>query len=70
MFNFGVILFCDVGERIQFVHFIIRLTIFFRKLGDGLFLESCRKIACLYPDIEFNDMIIDNASMQVNKIPS
>ncbi|CAG2217678.1 IDH3 [Mytilus edulis] len=39
------------------------------KLGDGLFLESCRKVACLYPDIEFNDMIIDNASMQMVSRP-
>lgn len=45
--------------------FSLTIVLFCRKLGDGLFLESCRKVACLYPDIEFNDMIIDNASMQV-----
>ncbi|XP_069141194.1 isocitrate dehydrogenase [NAD] subunit gamma, mitochondrial-like [Argopecten irradians] len=39
------------------------------KLGDGLFLESCRQVACLYPDIEFNDMIVDNASMQMVSRP-
>ncbi|XP_061186669.1 isocitrate dehydrogenase [NAD] subunit gamma, mitochondrial-like isoform X1 [Saccostrea echinata] len=39
------------------------------KLGDGLFLESCRKVACQYPDIEFSDMIVDNASMQMVSKP-
>lgn len=39
------------------------------KLGDGLFLESCRKVASQYPDIEFNDMIVDNASMQMVSKP-
>ena len=38
-----------------------------RKLGDGLFLNCCRNVAKEYPEIEFNDMIIDNASMQVGK---
>ncbi|XP_052782098.1 isocitrate dehydrogenase [NAD] subunit gamma 1, mitochondrial-like isoform X3 [Mya arenaria] len=36
------------------------------KLGDGLFLNCCREVSKLYPTIEFNDMIIDNASMQAN----
>ncbi|OWF42799.1 isocitrate dehydrogenase [NAD] subunit gamma, mitochondrial-like isoform X2 [Mizuhopecten yessoensis] len=39
------------------------------KLGDGLFLECCRQVACLYPDIEFSDMIVDNASMQMVSRP-
>lgn len=40
------------------------------KLGDGLFLECCRDVAKDYPDIEFNDLIIDNASMQMVSRPS
>ncbi|XP_071082367.1 isocitrate dehydrogenase [NAD] subunit gamma, mitochondrial-like isoform X1 [Haliotis cracherodii] len=39
------------------------------KLGDGLFLECCRNVAKSYPDIEFGDMIIDNASMQMVSRP-
>uniref|UniRef100_A0A8B8BG21 Isocitrate dehydrogenase [NAD] subunit gamma, mitochondrial-like isoform X1 n=2 Tax=Crassostrea virginica TaxID=6565 RepID=A0A8B8BG21_CRAVI len=39
------------------------------KLGDGLFLDSCRKVASQYPDIAFNDMIVDNASMQMVSKP-
>ena len=35
------------------------------KLADGLFLKVCTEIAKEYPDIEFNNMIIDNCSMQV-----
>ena len=38
-----------------------------RKLADGLFLESCRQVSKDYPNIEFTDMIIDNASMQVRQ---
>ncbi|CAB3233754.1 unnamed protein product [Arctia plantaginis] len=35
------------------------------KLSDGLFLETSRKMAEQYPDIEHNDMIIDNCCMQL-----
>ncbi|XP_042220340.1 isocitrate dehydrogenase [NAD] subunit gamma, mitochondrial-like isoform X1 [Homarus americanus] len=35
------------------------------KLSDGLFLETCRNVAKEYPEIEFNDMIVDNTCMQV-----
>ncbi|BFZ08419.1 hypothetical protein BsWGS_11458 [Bradybaena similaris] len=40
------------------------------KLGDGLFLECCREVAKDYPEIQFNDLIIDNASMQMVSRPS
>lgn len=37
-------------------------------MSDGLFLECCRKTAEDYPDIQFDNMIIDNCAMQmVNK---
>lgn len=39
------------------------------KLGDGLFLESCREIAQLYPHIKFDNMIIDNCCMQLVSKP-
>jgi isocitrate dehydrogenase (NAD+) len=37
------------------------------KLGDGLFLNTCREVAKEYASsgIEFNDMIVDNAAMQL-----
>ena len=38
----------------------------FRKLSDGLFLRQCSEVAELYPNIEFNSMIIDNCCMQVS----
>lgn len=34
------------------------------KLGDGLFLKSCEKVSKLYPRIKFENMIVDNATMQ------
>eukprot|EP00834_Sanchytrium_tribonematis_P004983 NODE_275_length_10988_cov_0.409863.p4 type:complete len:343 gc:universal NODE_275_length_10988_cov_0.409863:8744-9772(+) len=41
------------------------------KLGDGLFLKVCREVAKLYEShgIEFNDMIVDNAAMQLVSKP-
>ncbi|SCZ92435.1 BZ3500_MvSof-1268-A1-R1_Chr5-2g07853 [Microbotryum saponariae] len=41
------------------------------KLGDGLFLNTCRQVAEEYKDsgIKFNDMIVDNASMQACSRP-
>lgn len=39
------------------------------KLGDGLFLESCRDVAKNYPEIEFEGMIVDNTSMQLVSKP-
>ena len=35
------------------------------KLSDGLFLTSTRKVAAEYPDIEYKELIIDNACMQI-----
>ncbi len=36
-----------------------------QRLADGLFLECARQVASQYPDIEFRELIIDNACMQV-----
>jgi isocitrate dehydrogenase (NAD+) len=35
------------------------------KLSDGLFLRSCQKVAGSYPDIPFDDCIIDAAAMKL-----
>ena len=35
------------------------------KLSDGLFLHSIRAVAKNYPDIEYLEMIVDNACMQI-----
>ena len=40
------------------------------KLSDGLFLECCRKVARGYPEIEYNELIIDNACMQLVRDPT
>ncbi len=39
------------------------------KLTDGLFLEAARKVASEYPDIAFNDRIVDNMCMQLVQRP-
>jgi isocitrate dehydrogenase (NAD+) len=35
------------------------------KLADGLFLRCCREIAEKYPEIQYKELIVDNASMQL-----
>lgn len=40
------------------------------KFSDGLFLATARKVAEDYPDIEFEDRIVDNMSMQLVRNPS
>jgi isocitrate dehydrogenase (NAD+) len=35
------------------------------KLADGLFLRCCREIAADYPHLIYNELIVDNASMQL-----
>ncbi|XP_045133482.1 isocitrate dehydrogenase [NAD] subunit gamma, mitochondrial-like [Portunus trituberculatus] len=39
------------------------------KLSDGLFLETCRRVAKEYPEVEFSDMIVDNTCMQLVSRP-
>jgi isocitrate dehydrogenase (NAD+) len=39
------------------------------KLTDGLFLAVAREVAAGYPDIEFNDRIVDNMAMQIVQRP-
>ena len=39
------------------------------KFSDGLFLETARKVAEEYGDVEFEDRIIDNLSMQLVQRP-
>jgi isocitrate dehydrogenase (NAD+) len=35
------------------------------KLSDGLFIRCCREVAADYPEIAYNELIVDNASMQL-----
>ena len=35
------------------------------KLSDGLFLECCAKVAADFPDVKYDDIIVDNCCMQL-----
>jgi len=35
------------------------------KLSDGLFLECCRRVARDYPQVEYEELIVDNTCMQL-----
>lgn len=39
------------------------------KYTDGLFLETAREVAAQYPEIEFDDLMVDNVAMQLVKKP-
>ena len=40
------------------------------KMADGLFLESTRKLAEDYPEIEYKEVIVDNMCMQLTMVPN
>ena len=50
-----------------------KITVFHKanimKLSDGLFLETAREVATHYPDIAFEDRIVDNMCMQLVQRP-
>jgi isocitrate dehydrogenase (NAD+) len=35
------------------------------KLSDGLFLRCCREVAHAYPEIEYQELVVDNSAMQL-----
>jgi isocitrate dehydrogenase (NAD+) len=35
------------------------------KMSDGLFLKCCREVASQFPEIQYNELIVDNACMQL-----
>lgn len=39
------------------------------RITDGLFRDVCRSVASKYPDIAFDELYVDNASMQLIKRP-
>jgi isocitrate dehydrogenase (NAD+) len=40
------------------------------KLSDGLFLECCRRVAQKYPEVRYEELIVDNACMQLVRDPT
>ncbi len=40
------------------------------KLSDGLFLECCRRVARESPDVRYDELIVDNACMQLVRDPT
>jgi isocitrate dehydrogenase (NAD+) len=40
------------------------------KLSDGLFLDCCRKVAQAFPEVKYDEIIVDNCCMQLVLDPS
>ncbi len=53
------------NRKVTAVH---KNTVF--KLGCGMFAEECRKVAEDYPDVEFNEVIVDTFAMRVVMKPT
>ena len=51
------------GQSRKKIHAIHKANIM--KLSDGLFLKSVRAVAEKYPEIEYKELIVDNACMQM-----
>ncbi|MES1909604.1 MAG: Isocitrate dehydrogenase [NAD] catalytic subunit 5, mitochondrial, variant 2 [Cercozoa sp. M6MM] len=52
-------------ERVTAVH---KATV--QKMADGLFLECAREVAAKYPNIKFDEMLLDNAILQLTQDPT
>ena len=52
----------------KLVHVVTKANIC--KLSDGLFLDCAREVAKNYPQIEFKEILVDNACMQLVQNPS
>ncbi|MBR6126317.1 isocitrate/isopropylmalate dehydrogenase family protein [bacterium] len=57
-----------VKNNRKLVHVVTKANIC--KLSDGLFLESARKIAQKYPQIQFKEILVDNCCMQLVQNPN
>src|SRR5216684_4705823 len=55
-------------NRRKMIHAIHKANIM--KLSDGLFLSSIRTVAAEYPEIEYRELIVDNACMQLVMNPA
>jgi len=50
-------------EKRKRIHAIHKANIM--KMSDGLFLKCCRQTAADFPEIQYNELIVDNACMQL-----
>ena len=39
------------------------------RMGDGLFADECRKVAARYPDVEFEEVIVDTCALRLAMNP-
>jgi 3-isopropylmalate dehydrogenase len=39
------------------------------RMGDGLFADECRKVAARYPDVEFDEVIVDTCALKLVMAP-
>ena len=39
------------------------------RMGDGLFADECRKVAADYPDVEFEEVIVDTCALKLVMAP-
>lgn len=45
----------------------MRIDFMYRKLADGLFLDVCRQVSKEFPNIKFDEVLLDRACLHVSK---
>src|SRR6476620_5452565 len=54
-------------QRRKHLTYVHKDTVF--KLGCGMFVEECRKLAAAYPDVRVDDVIVDTMAMRLVRDP-
>lgn len=39
-------------------------------MSDGMFLSACREVAKAYPDVAYDEDLLDRVCLQVSKLPA
>lgn len=59
--------------NIMFVAFIsyelFVLMLMSRKMSDGMFLSACREVAKEFPDVAYDEDLLDRVCLQVSTLP-
>lgn len=59
--------------NIMFVAFIsyelLVLMLWHRKMSDGMFLSACREVSKEFPDVAYDEDLLDRVCLQVSTLP-
>ena len=62
---------CPQGQHhvsVILLFYVSRLIIY-RKMSDGMFLSACREVSKDFPDVKYDEDLLDRVCLQVRKCP-